>query len=488
MGINVSVFMQWDENYSNIDTIEEIKQSNLVKDIHFLGKVDNIKLDEKYDFIEIDKLFSSKTIAKIAERAESDYIFFIIKNFKFVPGQFCIERFVNIADSTNSGLVYSDFYEIKKGDLLQHPLIDYQLGSLRDDFDFGGAVVLRTDAIKNIISQGFEEYDFAGFYNLRLKISRSYPILHIPEYLYTVYETDTRKSGEKQFDYVDPANAQMQLEMENAATNHLKNIGAYLKPQFPYLDFKKDEFEYEASVIIPVKNRIKTIGDAINSALLQKTNFNFNIIIVDNYSNDGTTELIKSFAQKDNRVVHLIPSEKNLGIGGCWNEAIRHPLCGKFSAQLDSDDLYKDFNTLQRIVDTFYREKCAMVVGAYKLTDFNLKEISSNIIDHREWTADNGMNNALRVNGFGAPRAFYTSILKNVKIPNISYGEDYAVGLAISRTYKIGRIYDPIYLCRRWSGNSDADLSINKLNAHNFYKDKIRSFEIMARKKLNGAR
>ena len=273
--------------------------------------------------------------------------------------------------------------------------------------------------------------------------------------------------------------------MENAVTGHLKRIGAYLEPDSKEVNFEEGKFEVDASVIIPVKNREATISGAIESALKQKTNFSFNIIVIDNYSDDGTSDIIRSFVKKDKRVIHLIPDRKDLGIGGCWNEAVHHSTCGKFVCQLDSDDLYKGENTLQKIIDTFIKEKAAMVVGTYVLTDFNLNEIPPGIIDHKEWTPENGHNNILRINGFGAPRAFYTPVLRKIKIPNVSYGEDYAVGLAISRYYKIGRIYEPIYYCRRWEGNSDAKLDITKINANNFYKDSVRTFETLARQKKN---
>ena len=301
------------------------------------------------------------------------------------------------------------------------------------------------------------------------------------EFLYTENETDKRKSGQKMFDYVDPKNRQVQIEMEQACTAHLKEVDAYLEPIFKEIAFDQSDFPVEASVIIPVRNREKTIGDAIESVLSQKTDFDFNLIIVDNFSTDGTSEIVKSFVEKDDRVIHLIPDRKDLGIGGCWNAGVAHDLCGKFSIQLDSDDLYIDDGVISKIVSAFYEQNCAMVVGSYQMVNFKLEEIPPGLIDHKEWTADNGRNNALRINGLGAPRAFYTPVLRDVKVPNTSYGEDYALGLNISRHYQIGRIYDPLYLCRRWEENSDAELDIYKSNAHNFYKDKIRTLEFWAR-------
>jgi glycosyltransferase involved in cell wall biosynthesis len=322
-------------------------------------------------------------------------------------------------------------------------------------------------------------------YDLRLSISQRFSITHIPEYLYSIIESDDRKSGEKLFDYVNPKNRDVQIEMEQAASQHLKNIGAYLQPKFESINENEEEFPYEASVIIPVRNRVKTVKDAVESALKQKTNFDFNIIVVDNHSNDGTTEILKSLSDGNKNVVHLIPASEDLGIGGCWNEAVHSAHCGKYSCQLDSDDVYQDENTLQQVIDLFKSEKCAMVIGSYTLTDFKMNSIPPGLIDHKEWTPENGRNNALRINGLGAPRCFYTPVLRKIKIPNVSYGEDYAVGLAVSRNYQIGRIYKSIYMCRRWEDNSDAALSIEKQNINNSYKDKIRSFEILARQRLN---
>lgn len=327
------------------------------------------------------------------------------------------------------------------------------------------------------------DYKYAGLYDLRLKVSQSAELVHINEYLYTEIENDTRKSGEKIFDYVDPKNRAVQVEMEQVCTQHLKDVGAYLEPKFKKIEFSQSNFEYEASVIIPVRDRIRTIADAINSVLSQKTKFKFNLIVVNNYSTDGTTEAIDKFV--DERLIHLIPENKELGIGGCWNAGVHHPKCGKFAIQLDSDDVYSDENTLQKIVDAFYDQNCAMVVGTYMLTDFDMKMIPPGIIDHKEWTPENGRNNALRINGLGAPRAFYTPLLREIKVPNTSYGEDYALGLYFSREHQIGRIYDVLYLCRRWDDNSDASLDIIKMNAHNTYKDRIRTWELKARIAFN---
>lgn len=379
---------------------------------------------------------------------------------------------------------HSDYFENKEEKLSSHPLIDYQEGSLRDDFNFGSLILYRASAFKDACKRMKQDYKFAGLYDLRLKVSQKHRLVHIPELLYAEVEPDIRKSGEKQFDYVDPRNRAVQIEMEHACTDHLKKVKAWLKPSFKKISFEKDSFEYEASVIIPVKNRSKTIGDAISSVLIQEAKFRFNLIVIDNYSSDGTTDIIRSYASKDERVIHIIPERKDLGIGGCWNEGIMHEKCGKFAIQLDSDDLYIDKNVVSRIVSEFYSQQCAMVVGSYKMVNFKLEDIPPGLIDHKEWTPENGRNNALRINGLGAPRAFYTPVLRKILVPNVSYGEDYAVGLAISRHYRIGRIYEPLYLCRRWDENSDAALDINKLNALNLYKDRIRTIELLARKKM----
>ncbi|MEG1545370.1 MAG: glycosyltransferase family A protein, partial [Tannerellaceae bacterium] len=315
-------------------------------------------------------------------------------------------------------------------------------------------------------------------------VSQKHSLLHINEYLYTAVEKDMRSSGEKMFDYVNPRNRTVQVEMEHACTDHLKKIGAWLPPQFKALCFDEEKtFHVEASVIIPVRNRVRTVEDAIRSALSQEANFMFNVIVIDNHSTDGTTEVIRQLAA-DLRVIHLCPERNDLGIGGCWNLGVHHPLCGKFVVQLDSDDVYSDTHTLQKIVDTFYAEQCAMVVGTYRMTNFDLEEIPPGIIDHREWTPENGRNNALRINGLGAPRAFYTPLLREINLPNTSYGEDYALGLRMSRAYQIGRIYDVLYLCRRWDDNSDASLDIVRTNGNNLYKDKIRTWELQARLNL----
>ena len=434
-----------------------------------------------------EPVFKSETIRRIAAESKADYALVYTKTTTLELGYMALERLLQIAQDTEAGLVYADHYQVKGGELVKAPVIDYQKGSLRDDFDFGSVLFFDTAALKESVQRMTETYQHAGLYDLRLKLSQRYALVHANEYLYSEVEEDNRKSGEKQFDYVDPRNRDRQIEMEKACTQHLKEIGGYLEPHFEDIDFNQGEFEVEASVIIPVRNREATIGAAIESVLKQQTKFKFNLIVIDNHSTDGTTEAIDAF-KADGRVVHLVPERNDLGIGGCWNYGVNSTHCGKFAVQLDSDDLYKDEHTLQTIVDAFYEQKCAMVIGSYMMTDFDLNELPPGVIDHKEWTPDNGRNNALRINGLGAPRAFYTPVLRSIGLPNTSYGEDYAMGLNISRHYQIGRIYDVLYLCRRWGGNSDAALSIEKVNANNLYKDRIRTWELEARIALNKQR
>ncbi len=465
--------------------LEVLQQNENIETI-FLLSADEIKAPfSKCKPLKCGSIFQTKTIQTVATHATTHYSLLITKETDINLGMFALERFMSVANDTDAGMVYSDYIDLVDEKPVNHPVIDYQLGSLRDDFNFGSLLFINTKALKEAIAKIKEEYEFAGLYQLRLALSQNHELYHIPEYLYSIKEWDTRESGKKIFDYVDPKNRNVQIEMEKAATSHLKALGGYLHPEFTPVEFGKEVFPVEASVIIPVRNREKTIGDAIESVMMQKASFPFNLIIVDNHSTDRTTEIIKAFASKYSNLIHIIPNRNDLGIGGCWNLAAHHPKCGKFSIQLDSDDLYKDETTLTQVVDTFYKDKCAMVIGSYLMTNFKLEEIPPGLIDHKEWTPENGRNNALRINGLGAPRAFYTPILCEVKIPNVSYGEDYGLGLAISRNYQIGRIYNPIYLCRRWDENSDASLSIEAMNKHNFYKDKLRTMELAARITMN---
>lgn len=474
------------ESFSGIsEMISELQDNPSVENI-FLPESLVAKAGEKAKAFSFEGLTKTETVKRIAEFSENvDYVLFLTKITSVKLGQFAVERLLETAESTGAVKVYSDYYEVKEGKLATHPVIDYQEGSLRDDFNFGPLVLYKAEALETAVKNMTQEFDHAGIYYLRLKVAQQGDFFRMSEYLYTIDETDTRKSGQKIFDYVDPKNRQVQIEMEQAATEHLKDVGAWLSPDFVPVDLDSSSFDKKLSVVIPVRNREKTIADAMESVLIQKTDFDFNLIVVDNHSTDKTTEIIKSFAEKDNRVVHIIPVREDLGIGGCWNLGAHDSRCGMIAMQLDSDDIYKDETTLQKVADVFEKEKCAMVVGTYQLVNFDLEEIPPGIIDHKEWTPDNGKNNAMRINGLGAPRAFYTPVLRDVKVPNTSYGEDYAVGLAISRNYQIGRIYDNIYLCRRWDDNSDAALDIVKMNAHNTYKDRIRTIELKARLKKN---
>lgn len=427
-------------------------------------------------------LRETETLRSIAEALSQKYVLLYTKSLPLEMGMLALDRIIGVAEDTGADMLYADHYELITGPdgetvRRKHPLIDCQRGALRDDFDFGSVLVFRRTAFRKAVREMKADRKWGALYDLRLRMKK---IVHINEYLYTEIETDSRKSGEKQFDYVDPKNRQVQIEMEEICTEHLKRIGAWLAPDFKEVAFGQS-FPVTATVVIPVFNRIRTVKDAVESALSQKCDFPFNVIVVDNHSSDGTTELLAQMAEADSRLVHLIPERNDLCIGGCWNLAVHHELCGEFAVQLDSDDVYSGPDTLAKIVAAFREQKCAMVVGTYQMTDFQMNPIPPGVIDHKEWTEGNGRNNALRINGLGAPRAFWTPLLRKLNLPNTSYGEDYALGLRISREYRIGRIYDVLYCCRRWEGNSDAALEIEKLNANNLYKDRIRTWELEAR-------
>lgn len=483
----ISVFLPYNCAKQSGVLLNDLQTSGLIDKIFLFTPKQGLPKIEGCKNIVVPNLHSSKAIKAAAKNSQSNYTLFVTKDSILNFGVFALERFIQVADTSSAGILYSDYNFVDGQNLVDHPLIDYQTGSIRDDFDFGSVLFFNTKELKKATQRCKKNYKYAGLYDFRLSISEKCAIQRIPEFLYSIDQKDKRKSGDKQFDYVNPKNRDVQLEMERAATDHLRRIKALLKPKSEKLNIDEGTFKSEATVIIPVKDRVKTIQQAIHSALKQNTEFEFNIIVVDNHSEDGTTNLIDYIADRERRVIHLKPLRKDLGIGGCWNEAIHHPECGRFAVQLDSDDLYSSESTLQQIVDTFKKEKCGMVIGSYRLTNFNLEEIPPGIVDHKEWTPQNGMNNALRVNGLGAPRAFFAPLLREIKIPNVSYGEDYALGLAISRRFKIGRIYKPIYICRRWEGNSDADLDQTKLNTFNHYKDTLRTFEILARQKYNKA-
>ena len=473
-----------DDAQNALSVLHEYKT---VQHIHFLVSADfaaHHQVPEGCTFVITDRLESSNTIASIAENTDADYVMICTRHTTIGWGNNTLERFLRVADDTDAVMVYADHYKMVEGKMEKHPVIDYQSGSLRDDFDFGSLWCIKAQALADYIAQpDREEYQFAALYDLRLYLSRVGEIFHLNEFLYSEAELDTRKSGEKQFDYVNPRNREVQIEMEKACTQHLGKVGALIDTTFyRQPDFGEQDFEYEASVIIPVFNREKTVADAVKSALGQKANFKFNVIVVNNHSTDRTGEILDEL--KADNLIQIVPERTDLGIGGCWNEAINSSFCGKFAVQLDSDDLYSSPKTLQKIVDAFYKQKAAMIIGSYRMCDFDLNTLPPGLIDHKEWTDENGCNNALRINGLGAPRAFFTPLVRQIQFPNTSYGEDYALGLAFSRRYRIGRIYDELYLCRRWGGNSDAALSVEKVNANNLYKDRLRTMELKARQHL----
>lgn len=473
-----------DDAQNALSVLHEYKT---VQHIHFLVSADfaaHHQVPEGCTFVITDRLESSNTIVSIAENTDADYVMICTRHTTIGWGNNTLERFLRVADDTDAVMVYADHYKMVEGKMEKHPVIDYQSGSLRDDFDFGSLWCIKAQALVDYIAQpDREEYQFAALYDLRLYLSRVGEIFHLNEFLYSEAELDTRKSGEKQFDYVNPRNREVQIEMEKACTQHLGKVGALIDTTFyRQPDFGEQDFEYEASVIIPVFNREKTVADAVKSALGQKANFKFNVIVVNNHSTDRTGEILDEL--KADNLIQIVPERTDLGIGGCWNEAINSSFCGKFAVQLDSDDLYSSPKTLQKIVDAFYKQKAAMIIGSYRMCDFDLNTLPPGLIDHKEWTDENGCNNALRINGLGAPRAFFTPLVRQIQFPNTSYGEDYALGLAFSRRYRIGRIYDELYLCRRWGGNSDAALSVEKVNANNLYKDRLRTMELKARQHM----
>ena len=467
---NINCFIPFQTDNQVRQTVENLKKEELVNEVFF------IKGDVR----------STASMRFIAEHADTEFTLLYTKYTSLSLVLFALERMECLINDTQAAMVYSDHFN-KVGDVsTQAPVIDYQLGSLRDDFDFGSVLFFRTAALKEAVARMDVEYQFAGLYDLRLKVSQKGALEHINEYLYYDVELDTRKSGEKLFDYVDPKNRAVQIEMEKAVTRHLQDIGGYLEPKFKDVDMSPAGFEYEASVVIPCKNRVRTIGDAINSALSQKVRpeYKYNVIVVDDNSEDGSVDVIKSFLANE-KVVYIAQDKSWHAIGGNWNVALHHPKCGKFAIQLDSDDTYFDENTVQKFIDAFHEQNCAMVVGTYRMTNFHGELIPPGIIDHKEWTPENGRNNALRINGLGAPRGFYTPMLRTINFPTTKYGEDYAVGLRVSREYQIGRIYDPVYNCRRWDDNSDANCDIVAMNNNNFYKDRIRTWELKARIAMN---
>ena len=441
----------------------------------------NGELPDNVTLLTVGSLTATAIFKEMAKQASADFVLYVAKPNTGI----CFDVLDNLCDAIpeKASMAYAHYRKIVDGKVVDAPTIDCQEGALRNDFDFGPASLFRTSSLKQYLAMAVDECEYAGFYQLRLALGRVGEIFHFNGFLSRESESDNRKSGEKQFDYVNPAQRNVQVEMERVCTAHLKAVGAWLPPcKYNEIDLSVGDFPVEASVVIPVLNRETTIADAIKSLLSQVTSFKYNILVVDNHSTDRTSAIIDSF--DDERVVHIVPGAHNLGIGGCWNLAVNDKRCGRFAVQLDSDDIYSSEYTLQKIVDEFYKQQCAMLVGTYRICDFDLNTLPPGVIDHREWTEDNGRNNALRINGLGAPRAFYTPVIREVGFPNVSYGEDYAVGLQISRSYRIGRIYDVLYLCRRWGGNSDAALSHEKVNAHNLYKDSLRTAEFKARQAM----
>lgn len=483
----IDLFLPFEALEKGEETLLELHENKTVQHINLLVSSDfasQHQVPEGCTFVVIDRMESSNTVMSIAENTDADYLLLCTRMTSVRWGLYALERFLRTADDTGAVMVYSDHYSLEEGALTKHPAIDYQAGSLRDDFDFGSLWLIKSQALLDYVAQTDRvDYQYAGLYDLRLYLSRKGEIFHLNEYLYTEAELDTRKSGEKQFDYVNPRNREVQIEMERACTAHLEKVGAIVDTNFyRQPDFDEQNFACEASVVIPVFNREKTIADAVKSALSQKTNFPYNVIVVNNHSTDSTSEILDSI--DDGRLIQIVPGRTDLGIGGCWNVAVNSDHCGKFAVQLDSDDLYSSPKTLQKIVDAFHEQKAAMIIGSYRMCDFDLNTLPPGLIDHKEWTEDNGCNNALRINGLGAPRAFFTPLVRQIQFPNTSYGEDYALGLAFSRRYRIGRIYDELYLCRRWGGNSDAALSVERVNANNLYKDRLRTMELKARQQM----
>lgn len=484
METKIDCFIPYNSPSQVAATVESIKQTGLAGTIWLLTSDADATPLEDCRLLPVTSLTATATICAIAACSTTTYTLIYTKHSTLNLGMFALQRMLRIGNDSGAGMLYADYYLETDNVRQQNPVIDYQQGSLRDDFNFGSLLLYRTSVLKEAAKEMHTDYQYAALYDLRLRVSCIASLVHINEYLYAETEQDTHKNGEKMFEYVDPKNRSVQMEMEAACTDYLKRAGGYLKPEFKKISFDETGFTTEATVIIPVRNRVRTIEDAIRSVLNQQTSFSFNLIIIDNYSTDGTAEVIDKYTS-DNRLIHLIPERKDLGIGGCWNVGVHHPSCGKFVVQLDSDDMYSDEHALQKMVNAFYQQNCAMVVGTYRMTDFCLNTIPPGIIDHREWTPENGRNNALRINGLGAPRAFYTPLLREINLPNTSYGEDYALGLNFSREYQIGRVYDVVYLCRRWDDNSDASLDIVKANANNVYKDRIRTWELQARITLN---
>jgi GT2 family glycosyltransferase len=475
--------------------LKELLHDSKIRKVIVAGTKSGCPLPPRCEALACDAPTSGRTWNDLLARiATSHLLYFSRPGVRIDPR--ATDRLLATAEATGVEAVYADYAELCGETLREHPLNDYQIGSIRDGFDFGPLILISTAAAHRVLRKYGEisSYRWAGWYDLRLKLSTDRGFFHLPERLSTVTEADpagavgTAKGDGVHFAYVDPRNRTFQEEMEEAATAHLKRMGAWLAPSFRDVPPSNLSFPVEASVVIPVRNRVRTVADAVESALAQRTDFPFNLLVVDNHSTDGTTAILSDLAGRHPALKHIIPKRRDLSIGGCWNEAIFSEACGRYAVQLDSDDLYAGKDALGRLVDILRRGNCAMAVGSYTLVDENLREIPPGLINHREWTDENGRNNALRINGLGAPRAFDTAILRRIGFPNVGYGEDYAVALRLSREYRIGRIYHSLYFCRRWKGNTDAALTIEQANRHDAYKDRLRTIEIRARRRQNGVR
>jgi len=485
----LTVILQYSSSPQFPAAISRFIDSPLVEKVFIVHHGDYNGAHRKCKEVKSDSFTSGKTLNRVIAKIKTKYFLFVLQAQDIKINQFDLDRMMDVAQQTGAGMVYSDFYDAKNAHRMEHPLNEYQLGSIRDTFDFGSLLVFSTNAVQKALKRygKLEDVDTAGLYDLRLKVSVDHRIFHIQEFLYTQLKSSISRNDKNLFHYVDPREQNTQTEMELVATKHLQRIGAYLKPKFGKVPKYDMHFPVEASVVIPVRNRLNTIAEAVKSVLEQKTNFLFNCIVIDNYSSDGTTQLLQRIAEKSPLVIHQIPQRTDLAIGGCWNEAVYSRFCGRYAVQLDSDDIYSRPDALQKIVDEFYYHNYAMVIGSYKLVNMKFEEIPPGTIDHKEWTPENGRNNALRINGLGAPRAFNTALLREIGgMPNVSYGEDYAIALRFSRHYMIGRIFEPLYLCRRWEGNTDAALSLEIANRNDHFKDKLRTIEILSRQQLNG--
>jgi hypothetical protein len=468
-------------------TLLSLTDSSLVERVVIVSR-DPLRLKiPKCHLIAAASMLSHETLGKIIDEIQTTHLLLLSETHRISLEPQALDRLLGAAETTKAGLVYSDFYDENERGKLLHPLIDYQPGSVRDDFDFGATILFSADAVRGALRKygAIPEVKFAGLYDLRLKVSIDHAIGHLKEPLYRMRKADEPSRGETLFAYVDPRNRAVQTEMETVFTDYLKRIGAYL-PLHHLREAKPatTAFPVEASVVIPVLNRKETIADAVRCALAQETDFPFNVIVVDNHSTDGTTAILSDLVRQFPNLQHVTPARKDLGIGGCWNEAIHYEACGRYSVQLDSDDLYSSPHTLQKMVDLLHRGNYAMVIGSYTLVDSRGQVIPPGLIDHREWSDGNGHNNALRNHGFGAPRAFDTGLMRTIGFLNVSYGEDYAAALRVCREYRIGRIYESLYLCRRWPGNTDAGLTLEEANRNNTFKDKVRTDEILARQKM----